>query len=294
VIAGVVISAASFLVGLVLLYRLTELELGRRAADATVLLVAFAPLSFFFTAVYTESLFLMLSVASVLAARRERWMLAGILTSLATLTRPTGILLTVPLVIMRFRTRPPVRRRLDPQLGWALIPIATLAAYMALLSADGYPWLAPFRAQTKWARTTVGPIGGIVAAFKYAIHGVGAIVNGMPIYHPTLYGPFTSSAESVLLCLVLVLAGAVLALCFRRLPLEYGAYAAVALAICISSPQGGQPLTSLDRYLLTIFPLFMAAGAWVAMRRLERVAVVIGAILLAFYTIQFSTWSFVA
>src|ERR1035437_9024635 len=207
-VAGVVISAGSFLAVLVFLHRLTELELGRRAADATVLLVAFAPLSFFFTAVYTESLFLMLAV-------------------LGTLTRPTGVLLAVPLVIMRFRTRPRVQRRVDPQLGWALIPIATLTAYMMLLRAEGYPWLAPFRAQAKWARATVGPIGGVVHGIKDAGRGAGAVANGAAIYHPTLYGPFTASAENVLLCLVLLLAGALLVLCLRRLPLAYGAYAAV-------------------------------------------------------------------
>ena len=91
VTAGLLISFASFALALLLLHRLTELELGRRAADATVLLLAFAPLSFFFSAIYTESLFLLLSVAAVLAARRERWAVAGILAGLATLTRPTGV-----------------------------------------------------------------------------------------------------------------------------------------------------------------------------------------------------------
>src|ERR1700761_7096449 len=71
-LAGVLISAACLAVAMTLLHRLTELELGRPAADATVLLLAFAPMSFFFTAVYTESLFLALSLGCVYAARRER------------------------------------------------------------------------------------------------------------------------------------------------------------------------------------------------------------------------------
>ena len=73
--SGVMISLAALTVALVLLHRLTMLEVGRRAADVTVLLVAFAPLSLFFSAVYTESLFLALSVASIYAARRGRWKL---------------------------------------------------------------------------------------------------------------------------------------------------------------------------------------------------------------------------
>jgi predicted membrane-bound mannosyltransferase len=71
-------------------------------------------------------------------------------------------------------------------------------------------------------------------------------------------------------------------------------YAALSLLICISSPVAGQPLKSLDRYVLVIFPLWMAAGAWVARRRLTRAAVIFSAALLAFYTYQFTTWAWVA
>ncbi|MFZ0043536.1 MAG: hypothetical protein WAK93_19665, partial [Solirubrobacteraceae bacterium] len=49
VTAGITISMVSFAVALVLLHKLTESELGRAAADTTVLLLAFAPLSFFFS-----------------------------------------------------------------------------------------------------------------------------------------------------------------------------------------------------------------------------------------------------
>ena len=71
VAAAMLISAVSFVLGLRLLYRLTELELDSRAADAAVLLLAFAPMSLFFTAAYTESLFLALSVGAFYAARRR-------------------------------------------------------------------------------------------------------------------------------------------------------------------------------------------------------------------------------
>jgi hypothetical protein len=290
-IAGVAISWASFGIALVLLHRLTELELGKRAADATVLLLAFTPLSFFFTAVYTESLFLLFSVGTIYAARRERWALAGILGALATLTRVTGILLVVPILIMHL----PSRRRLGRHLGWVLLLPAALIGYLAFLAASGFSWLAPFHDETHWNRVSTGPIGGITSALATAIHSTGAILRGAePIYDPTRYGPLAPAAESVLLLLVLVVAGVVLVSCLRRLPLEYGAYAGLALMMCISSPVVQQPLVSLDRYVLTIFPLWMAAGAWIAKHRLERPAVLIGAVLLAFYTVQFASGSFVA
>jgi Mannosyltransferase (PIG-V) len=290
VVAGVAVSGVAFVIALVLLRRLTELELGARAADATVLLIAFAPLSVFFTAIYTESLFLALSVATVLAARRDRWALACALGSLATLTRPTGILLAVAIVVMRLRTHGSVDRRL----AWVLALPATLLGYMTFLAASGHPWLGLFQAQAQWQRVTTGPLAGLASAVWAAIRGATRIAGGAPIYHPALTGPFTQSAESVILLGVLAITCAALALCLRRLPLEYGVYAAVVIVFCLSSPEVGQPLWSFDRFALTIFPLWMAAGAWVAKRRLEAPAVVLGSILLVFYTVQFSSWAFVA
>ena len=102
-VAGVVISVVSTAAALIMLHRLTELELGRKAADSAVLLIAFAPLSFFFTAVYTEALFFALSLGSVYAARRERWWLAAVLAGMAAVTRVTGVVLVIPLAIMRLR-----------------------------------------------------------------------------------------------------------------------------------------------------------------------------------------------
>jgi hypothetical protein len=59
-IAGVLISLGCFLGALVLLYLLAEIELGPRDARGTLLLVAFFPSAVFFSAIYTESLLLLL------------------------------------------------------------------------------------------------------------------------------------------------------------------------------------------------------------------------------------------
>jgi hypothetical protein len=290
VLAGVAISTACLLGALVLLHRLTELELGRGAANATVLLIAFAPLSFFFSAVYTESLFLMLSVAG-LAARQNHPRRAAVLAGLAALTRPTGFLLAIPLAIAVLHRN----RRVDRRLVWALVPIAVFAGYLVALALAGFPLLAPLHAEASWERETVGPlIGALVAAVRAGV-GATAIISGNgAVYAPSRFGPLSVNAESVLLFGVLVLVCALLWRCWRSLPLEYSAYALLAVAMCLSSPAVGQPLISFDRYVLTIFPLWMVAGAWVARRGLERRAVLVGSVLLAFYTVQFATFHFVA
>ena len=270
---------------------MTELELGRKPADGAVLLLAFAPLSFFFTAVYTEALFFALSVGSLYAARRERWWLAIVLAAMAAVTRVTGVALVVPLAIMRLRHT----RRLERGLiSIVLVPTA-LAGYPSFTAAKGFGALAPVTEQTgaTHRHLLTGPIDTIVLAVRAAFSGVRSLGTVAP-YQPSLSGPFSGGAESILLLSVLAIAVAAVVAAFRRLPVAYGAYAAIALLVCVSSPVAGQPLHSLDRYVLTIFPLWMAAGAWLSERRLIRAVVVVGAALLAFFTFQFATWAFVA
>jgi hypothetical protein len=290
-LAGIVISTVSFGVALALLHRLTELELGRRAADATVLLVAFAPLSFFFTAVYTESLFFALSVGALYAARRERWALAAGVGALAAITRVTGVLLVIPLAAMYLKEH----RRPGRRLGWILLVPAALACFLGYLAAKGFGPMAPFaqEAGAQYRRSMTGSIATIVDAVRAAADGLRALHPGQ-FYQPTLGGPFAPGVESVLLLAVLAFAVLALVAAARRLPLAYCLYAGAALLVSTWSPVAGQPLKSFDRYTLTIFPLWMAAGAWISERRLTRAALLVTAALLAFWTFQFATWAWVA
>jgi hypothetical protein len=98
----------------------------------------------------------------------------------------------------------------------------------------------------------------------------------------------------VVLLAVLLGCGALVVRSWRTLPPEYAVYALVTVLACISSPSAGQPLWSFDRYALTIFPLAMAGGDWLARRRLLAPALAISTVLLVFYTISFSSWAFVA
>ncbi len=100
VIAGALISLAAFAVALALLYRLVRLDHSPRIAQVTVMLLAFFPMALFFSAVYTESLFLALSLATIYAARRGRWVWAGVFGMLAAVTRDGGVLLFVPVVLL--------------------------------------------------------------------------------------------------------------------------------------------------------------------------------------------------
>jgi len=290
VLAGALTSAGAFLAALVMLRRLTELELGRQAARATVLLLAFAPLSFFFTAIYSESLFLALSVGSLLAARTGRWRLACGLGAVAGITRITGLALLPALAIMRIRER----GGFDRGLGWLLALPGVFVGNMAVLAVAGHSPTGMFSAEGAWHRVMVGPVGGLVAAAVAAARGAVGLLHGAPAYRVGEGVPFTLPLENLVLMIVLVMALLALWGCRRRLAPEYLAYALAVMMVCLSSPVPGEPLGSFDRFALTIFPLWMVAGAWVARRRLVPIAVLLGSLALVFYTSQFAAGIFVA
>src|SRR3954464_10259860 len=119
IVAGALVSVACFAVALVLLRRLTEIELGAPAARATVWAIALFPGAVFFSAVYSDALYLALSVGSLSAARTGRWGRAGAAGALGAAARSAGVLLVVPLAVMWLAGRD---RRVRDGAWIALVP----------------------------------------------------------------------------------------------------------------------------------------------------------------------------
>ena len=96
--AGLIVSLASFTGAVVLLYRLAVEDLGEAHAGPAILLLVTYPFALFYSAVYTESLFLFLTVGAFYAMRRDRVVTAAVLGLAAGLTRPNGCWLMLPLL----------------------------------------------------------------------------------------------------------------------------------------------------------------------------------------------------
>jgi len=301
-VGGALLSTALLGVALVLLHRLVALDNERAVARNAVLVTALFPMSFFFSAVYSESLFLALSVGAVYAARRERWMWAGLLGMLAATTRSAGVLLLVPLAMIYLWDigRPSLRahRPLRPDVLWlALVPLG-LALYCALLGLGGHDPLAPFRAQEVWFRSFAGPFAGAWDGMVAAWQGARQLLSGSrdPVYFTAWGGdPFLGARHNIELFAWLVLALVATAGALRRLPAAYGAYVVAALALPLSYPVAPQPLMSLPRFVAVLFPLAIWLAVWMTGRALrERIVLAAFAVALAIYSAIFATWHFVA
>jgi hypothetical protein len=324
ILAGVLLSVAALAFALYGIHRLTTLELARgafpslggervgEAARLAVLVTAFAPMAFFFSAVYSESLYLALSVGLFWSARHGRWAWVGVLGALAGATRSAGLVLVLPAVMIylygpredRPPDRPAGRWRLTPRyrlrreaLWLGLLPVGVIVygAYLGL--AGGNP-LAPFHAQEAWGRHFAGPYVAIWDGAKAAFEGARQLLSGQRghVYFPTVgASAFVAAGHNLMLFAFLAAAIPAVIGVVRRLPLAYGAYVIAALALPLTYPVSVQPLMSLPRFLLVLFPLGIWLGGWLAERpRLQRPAIVVSALLMAFFLAQFATWHWVA
>ncbi|MDX6345172.1 MAG: hypothetical protein QOH87_5310 [Trebonia sp.] len=298
VIAGVVISLISLFVGLELVRRLTELELGRLPAEATVRLIAFGPVALFLSAIYSESLFIALSAGTFYAARRGRWAWAGTLGGLAGMTRIGGFLLLAPVLLLylygpRSDAAPTAARswwrpryRTTPAILWAaLIPsgAALVPAYMTL---RGLGAVATLHAQEAYsghalALPVVTMWEGLVAAWYQLTLQLSA------------FPPGTYSGQELLQFGALTVGCLGLLGVFRRLPIAYGVYVLLGFLLDLSTPTIGDPLRGLDRYASLRFPLFMWLGAWAVEQRKVRPLIAVSTVMLIFFTAQFATWHWV-
>ncbi|HEV7585323.1 MAG TPA: mannosyltransferase family protein [Solirubrobacteraceae bacterium] len=333
VLAGVLLSMLALALALYGIHRLATLEFasmtGRARAGSgdiarlAVLLTAFAPMAFFLSAVYSESLYLALSVGVFWFARHGRWAWVGALGALAAATRSTGLLLLVPALILYLygprrdrpadfarRARSPLPRyRIRANLLWLGLVPAGLAAYLGYLWLAGGEALSPFHAQQVWDRHFAGPYmgawDGIRAGFEAflevtSLQGHHAYVSKAvsdPLAPPAraLTSTVVSPGHNIVLLAFLVAGALATVGVLRTLPLAYGAYVLAALALPLSYPTTSQPLMSLPRFLVVLFPLTIWLAAWLAARpRAQIPALGLSALLMALFAIQFATWHWVA
>ncbi|HET6770460.1 MAG TPA: mannosyltransferase family protein [Actinomycetota bacterium] len=287
--AALLISNAAFLGALIVLYFLTSSEFDERIARRTVLYLAIFPSAYFLLAPYSESLFLLLVVASLWAARREKWALAGVTGALAAVTRNVGVLLVLPLAvegIHQFRER---GGRLAPRLLWSgAVAVGTLA-YLGFWQGFGGDALAPLHQQATWQREAaeicLWMIGCVPFPPATLLRGTGEAFRWIGQY-PGGYHLF----DWLLVVPALVAA----AWATMRARPTFSVYAWASLIAPLSLVFPPRPFMSIARFLLAAFPLFWAAAVWAGRRAgVHEAVVAVSAAGLGVMTVLFVNWYFV-
>jgi hypothetical protein len=296
-IVAYAVSLACFFAALVLLHRLTVIEIGERFARPTLLLLSFFPTAFFFGIPYTESLFLLLAVAAFLAARMGRWAVAGAVLALASATRAPGLLLIVPVALLylygpRADREPGADTGILPRfrIGWnlawlALAPLGLIAycVYLHFAVGDAMAWS---HAQSLFGRHTVDPLTGMWAGVREAGKAV------WHVGHSTYRGTYDYLNIGQFAFVAFAVVGGIGAL--RVLPPAYGTWVLVSLLPIFMAEQPLFPYYSSMRFVAVLFPLFLWLAIVCDRRGATTTVVALFAGGMAVLTAQFALWSFVA
>ena len=257
---------ASLFVG-PLLYRLVAVDEGAIIARRSVWFLLLFPTAFFLHIGYTESLFIALSLGSMLAARLDRWWLAGALGGLATLTRINGLILVAVLAVEAAVQWWPDRQWRWRWLAIGLVPLA-FVGYLGLNQVVYGDPLAFVEVQSgRWLKSLSPPWVGIGALLASDL--------------PRAWIP-------ELALVLLGIAGTVVS-AFRFRP-SWTVWMAGNLVLFTSTSF----VLSVPRYSLVLFPLFVWLALLAGSRRTAVLMASASAILLVVLAGRFAlgAWAF--
>jgi hypothetical protein len=227
IIVGIVIANAAALVAALALLRLAESRHDPAEARRAAAYLLIFPTTIFLSALYADSLFLALAIMSALEARAGRWWRSGLLAAGATLARPFGGLAVIPLAVHVWRSRATIGLR--DALAVLVAPAAFAAWLLYLYAITGDPLVV--------------------------IHGYS---SGFTPRHPLQ--AFTDLADPAVYSFPWFVAGGLLLFAglvvyvWRVAGVELAAYATAMLLVIGAAGS----LTSSPRYLLSIYPAYIA------------------------------------
>jgi hypothetical protein len=296
-LAAVILSLGCGAAAFVLFYRLVARLEGREVAARSVLFLALFPTSLYLGVAYTESLYLLLTIAAFVLAERRQWLGAGAMSGLAILTRSSGVALLFALPLLARRSTN--RARALAELAIAL-PIAALyPGYLWIRT--GHPFIFMSVQREGWGRRVpvTGPLAGIGRGLDAGFQGVRQLIAGPNATH-TYWAWATDTTVpraamlSVLNALALIVFGWLAVVAWRRLGAAYGVFSIVSLLIPLAAPTHKWPLLSLPRFGVTIFPLFIALALVAHSKRASRAVVWTSVVLAAVVIEQWATYFFIA
>ena len=234
------------------------------------------PTAFFLFGIYPLALLLLWTLLAYRQARHGHWLAAGLAGLLAGLTHVTILPLAAMLFVQAIQAFPNNHswlRRLA-LLAVAALPVLGAALFLAWREFMGFPAITALQTDS-WNR---------FISFPWTTLWV--LVTGFPGLYLGNWVLFLNTA-------VLVVAVAAIIWGLRHLPLALTVYQVGLLLFVLSSGLTFDPLQSLDRYILAVFPVFFALAS-VARGRLGRVIYfAIGLLLSLGISAMFFMWKWI-
>ncbi|MBY0380171.1 MAG: hypothetical protein K2P99_07220, partial [Burkholderiales bacterium] len=148
VVTGIILNQAFIMLGMLIFYKYLRLSFDELNSRFGVILLAFSPFSVYFASLYTEALFLLLSLSAFYFLKTNRGLLSVICGGLLSATRPVGIMFGVVYVITQ------IHRIISLKyIVYSLLAVSGLLCYMLYLHYQAHDFLAFQHIQKEWGRT---------------------------------------------------------------------------------------------------------------------------------------------
>lgn len=272
IIAGLVIVHLSFFIALYFFYKLVKLDYSEKIANWSVLFLIFFPTSFFFVSIYTESLLLMFVILSFYLTRKKNFILASVIAGFASATKLVGIFL-LPVLILEFYLQNKDRIYLKSYI-LHLISIIVLSS-SGLVAYIFYLWKVygdPLLFVHSLPAFGVGRSGEEIILLPQVIFRYFKIFSTIPFFtHDALIALLELSLFFIFLFILL--------LNITKIRLSYLIFGIFA----IMTPTLSGTLSSIPRYLLTVFPVFVIFAQYKHKKALLGLFIIFLIILTAFF-----------
>lgn len=238
-IAGVMISNFCLMVSCIYLCKLVSLDSDKAIAMKSVKYLLLFPVSFIFSGVFTESLYLALALMCFYYARTGKWQMAGITGFFLSLTRSVGVLIVLPLLyeglmplikenkcLISFEDLKNSRDKMLPLFYIALIPLGTVSFMIFNYYLYG-DFMAFAHAQVMWGRHPANPLEVLINGFNENIY------------------TFFEAAFATTFIFILILF-------YRKIRFSYWLFSMYSIFIPLSTG-----VQSMPRYILVIFPIYI-------------------------------------
>lgn len=271
-VAGLLIAHLATLYVIKLLYDV-YLEWGESlAAKRALAFVLIYPASFFLFSAYSESLFIMATLLSIRFMKSHSWTWAGFWVFCALLTRLQGVVLLIPMLYLMWLDKPFLKKPLH----WIglMLPAFGALLYLYLRLSSVTREVIPLVESELHAR--------LAPPWENYWYAIETLLSAQFTFIDLL------NWSVVTLFIILLIAG------WQKIPLEYNLYSASSLLVLLSRIVETQPLVSMSRYTLTLFPAFFVLGLASENRWIRRLTVYTFIPLNLYLSAQFFSWGWVA
>lgn len=285
VISALLLVHISLIVALILLWKLVEIDFGKRVSRWSIAFLLLFPTSFFLGSIYTESLFLMLVLGSFYYARKGKWWISGLLGAFASATRMVGIFLLPALLAESYiqkmkgrRLKSGLANEFKKVVGILLVPFGIVSYIIYLNITVGDP-LAFIHSQPAFGANRSGDeiIFLPQVTFRYM-----KIFLTVPL---TNYDYWIAFLEGISFFAVLV----ALIINIKRIRLSYTVFSLLAILI----PTFTGTLSSMPRYVLAVFPIVILLSL-ISNNSIKILLLVVSNIFLIILTMLFTRGHFIS